>query len=79
MGLMTTEQIDDSLEPRIQLHEEVRITYIVDSYLAEFLTHDGSTTLCLARGQSPMVALGNLAMNILRFKDVKAIREQRDT
>lgn len=48
------------LDELCQLHEEIRVIYVVDGYLAQLFTAEGDRLATKAYGESVTEALGNL-------------------
>lgn len=46
-----------TLDDLVQLHEEIRIVYVVDRYQAELTTDDGDRLVAVARGLTLQHAL----------------------
>lgn len=52
--------VHDPLDAKIQLHEELRIYYVVDGYVAVYSTSDGNRDVIEARGETVWEAIRNL-------------------
>lgn len=64
------------LEELCQLHEEIRIVYVVDGYSAELWTHDGDTLVMTAKADSIAEALQLLEFECgeMTLVDVRAAK-----
>lgn len=54
---MELRELIDSIGDSLGLHEELRVTYVVDGYTAEVLTDDGGTLLASAEAPTLTTAL----------------------
>lgn len=52
--------VHDPLDAKVQLHEEIRVYYVVDGYVAVYSGQDGNRDLTEARGETVWEALVNL-------------------
>lgn len=67
---------ESCLAELIQLHEEVRIVYVVSHYEAQMWTHDGLRKVAVGVGATPEDALHMLERELdEKFKDLAALRK----
>jgi hypothetical protein len=64
-----------NLDTALQLHEEIRIIYVVDGYVAELRTGYGDIPVCEAKGETVVEALTSL-QNVIadKFSSLDEIR-----
>ncbi len=54
------QEVDEAMQRDIQLHEEVRIVYLVDRYQVTYQLEDGQVDYAQAHGATPLLALAEL-------------------
>jgi hypothetical protein len=62
------------LDDAVQLHEVIRIIYVVDGYEATLYTHDESTPVCGCKGDTIDEAIDKLKAKVSKFKSLQDIR-----
>lgn len=59
---MNFDDIDDILDRKLGLHEEITVSYVVDGYVASLMGNDGVWCIAKVNGATPLDALRELAL-----------------
>lgn len=67
-----------TLDHAIQLHEELRVWYSVDGYVADLQTHDGARIAIRGVGDTPEQAIDAVRSGLHGVLDLNALRSLPD-